>query len=410
MADLTLTVRNRTLSLPQSVPPQITNTEYIDKVAFDCDSEYSGYTLVAVFKNGERGKPYPVEVPADRSAIAIDPRALRRKGFLYIGMFGVRGLNVLPTLWSPAIEIKEGTSTDEGEPDTESPRWVVLATRVAALETAVGELEEDVGELEGSVEALAEDVAAVEDEVEELQSGKQDTITDLDTIRSGAAAGATALQSVPIASADNIGGAKFQAPFGLGINTTTGAAYVNPATSENISNRNNNNRPITSTNMDLAFRTCITDPAQELTDEQKAEACATIGAERSRGEWEFIDEFNTADGMDINLQGRKEFIIVSTINATNTVHLTANNGALYIASSIGASGNTRRAFLQYADNDMFGIVPMVYRYADNNQSLFTNGSAYVRPFTDPFFTSDIYHIEFHNASYITSCNVRIYAR
>lgn len=41
-------------------------------------------------------------------------------------------------------------------------------------------------------------------------AGKQDTINDLDTIRSGAAAGATALQSVPYATSTTIGGIKIE--------------------------------------------------------------------------------------------------------------------------------------------------------------------------------------------------------
>lgn len=41
-------------------------------------------------------------------------------------------------------------------------------------------------------------------------SGKQDTISDLNTIRSGASAGATALQSVPVATSSTFGGIKIE--------------------------------------------------------------------------------------------------------------------------------------------------------------------------------------------------------
>lgn len=47
-------------------------------------------------------------------------------------------------------------------------------------------------------------------------ANKQDTINDLDTIRSGAAAGATALQSVPYANSTTIGGIKIEFDSGTG--------------------------------------------------------------------------------------------------------------------------------------------------------------------------------------------------
>jgi len=420
MAEITLTVANRAISLPQTVPQQIAETEYIDKIKFNCDSEYNGYTLVAVFKNGEHGKTFPVTVPADRSAVDIDPRALRRAGALYIGMFGVDGQKTLPTLWAPAIEIKDGTDVGADADTEETP---ALAARVTALETAVDSLGDTVDDLCDTVEAFAEEVVTLDNAVDELNDtvegladdvdeltetveGKQDVITDLDTIRNGAALGETALQSVPIATSDNIGGAKFQNALGMGI-FSDGSAYIVAATNAQIANRTNNNRPITPSNMDLAVSTALCDPVTEYTDEQKAAACATIGAEyKGKDNWENVATLDAEQTQfEIDLNEYTEICIESHLRAAQNVNLRVNDNMI-LFSNIAINGG-RSVYAEWADNN-FGFCSR-YAMCSSGYDNVTNAvSCESQCYGATFNISGIY--KFYLDATITEGSVEIYAR
>ena len=58
------------------------------------------------------------------------------------------------------------------------------------------ELLEAVLDLEGNIGELSTSIENIENDISDLTSGKQDIISDLETIRTGAAAGATAYHSV----------------------------------------------------------------------------------------------------------------------------------------------------------------------------------------------------------------------
>lgn len=110
-------------------------------------------------------------------------------------------------------------------------------------------------------------------------SGKQDVISDLETIRDGAAKGATALQSVPMGSVSTIGGAMFDPNYGITINEE-GKAYLHQ---NNIWVTNRaQSRPVTTAMLDYAVKSALADgKGAAYTDEEKTAACERIGALQS---------------------------------------------------------------------------------------------------------------------------------
>ena len=102
-------------------------------------------------------------------------------------------------------------------------------------------------------------------------------IADLEEIRRGAALGATALQSVPVATNSTVGTVYVRATTdGLAINSD-GMVYVAKCTDQHIANKSNTARPLAPDQIDKITRAGLLSNSQ-ITDADKPAICQTIGA------------------------------------------------------------------------------------------------------------------------------------
>lgn len=153
----------------------------------------------------------------------------------------------------------------------------------------------------GITESLVNKIGQNESSITTLQNTKQDNINDLATIRSGAAAGATALQGVQIDGTDltidankkveipMAGGTKATAGViwttmsqGLQFGTTTGAKgrlEIYAAQENHLIAKNQKYTPVVPANLDIAIREGLGNNSLTWTEAYKTSARNTIGAE-----------------------------------------------------------------------------------------------------------------------------------
>ena len=164
--------------------------------------------------------------------------------------------------------------------------------KVSQLENDMGYItKEDIPQIDTSELATKEEL-----------NQKQDTIADLDTIRDGASLGATAVQpeditvtdvqvngtsilndgiaNIPIASNNRLG-VVFPAGFGVMV-TASGALAINKATDALINAKANNFQPVVPSNLDYAVKVGVTTNKNNLTDDEKTNACNWLGAGHQR--------------------------------------------------------------------------------------------------------------------------------
>ena len=152
------------------------------KIAFQFSEEWNGLTKTAVFRTDHLQK----DVLNVTNVCTIPHECLEKAGErLVVGVYGTNGNDiVIPTIYVSLGRIKQGADpSGDVSADPSLPVW-------AQVQEAIGNLSQIETETKDSL------VAAI-NEVKQTADSKQDTISDLEAIRSGAAKGATALQSVP---------------------------------------------------------------------------------------------------------------------------------------------------------------------------------------------------------------------
>jgi len=150
-----------------------------ERCEFIFDSAWDGLTKAAVFTAGDECHTVLLtgdscEVPWECLQTAFIP--------LTVAVYGHRGTRRVLASDYAELQITEGAEPEDDE--TTDPTLAVWA-----------QLQESVDNVE---DALAEETRAraeADEALGELIEGKQDAISDLDTIRAGAAAGATAIQT-----------------------------------------------------------------------------------------------------------------------------------------------------------------------------------------------------------------------
>ena len=238
-----------------------------------------------------------------------------------------------------------------------------------------------------------------------IDAGKQDAITDLDDIREGAEKGATALQEVPVATSTTVGGVKVDGSYGVAIDD--GLIYVNPATNSQIDARTNDRRPITAKKLVYAVDSILTSTAadEQLTDAEKAAACARIGAERKLTDgWTLVATITDANKTPVDLTGKHELIITGQTVGTGD-GMVSNNVHNLIG---GAVINGTRTFMAYFADVLDGYICLYSRFYNGDTPLLYD-TLRTYDFSD-MHISRISILRIGNASVLSSCNVKIYAR
>ena len=151
-------------------------------IHFEYSHDFDGLAVTAVFTDGQN----TVDVVNPGNECIIPHEVLTTVGAMVkVGIYAVRGDElVIPTIYAHiGFVLKGADPSGDVSIDPTLPVW-------AQTQALIGNLSQIETETKDSL------VAAI-NEVKNTTDGKQDTINDLEAIRSGAALGATALQSVP---------------------------------------------------------------------------------------------------------------------------------------------------------------------------------------------------------------------
>ena len=151
-------------------------------IHFEYSHDFDGLMITAVFTDGKN----TINVINPGSECIIPHEVLTTVGAtVKVGIYAVRGDElVIPTVYATIGVVLKGADPS-GDESTE-PSLPVWAQTQAMI-----------GNLNALDTQAKENLVLAINEVKNTADGKQDIISDLETIRDGAAKGATALQSVP---------------------------------------------------------------------------------------------------------------------------------------------------------------------------------------------------------------------
>lgn len=76
---------------------------------FEFNSDWEGFTKTVVYQLNSN--PDPVEIVMTGDTCVVPPEAVEVNGILRIGVYGTNGTQVMPTVWTNALLVKEGTTT-----------------------------------------------------------------------------------------------------------------------------------------------------------------------------------------------------------------------------------------------------------------------------------------------------------
>lgn len=76
---------------------------------FEFNSDWEGFTKTVVYQLNSN--PDPVEIVMTGDTCVVPPEAVEVHGILRIGVYGTNGTQVMPTVWTNALLVKEGTTT-----------------------------------------------------------------------------------------------------------------------------------------------------------------------------------------------------------------------------------------------------------------------------------------------------------
>jgi len=108
------------------------------KVSFD--NCWAKYEKIVVFKSASIGsKGYEKFVIDMNAEIDIPWEVLKTSGYLKIGVYGVDGADVSPTLWSDKIEIKDGTDTSGIQSAAATPGLMAQVVEVAGEAVSIAQ-------------------------------------------------------------------------------------------------------------------------------------------------------------------------------------------------------------------------------------------------------------------------------
>ena len=151
-------------------------------IHFEYSHDFEGLAVTAVFTDGKN----TVNVVNPGNECVIPHEVLTTVGAIVkVGIYAVRGDElVIPTIYAHIGVVLKGADPNGGiSEDPTLPVWAQTQAMIGNLSAL------DTQAKDNLVEAI--------NEVKQTADSKQDTISDLEAIRTGAAKGATALQSVP---------------------------------------------------------------------------------------------------------------------------------------------------------------------------------------------------------------------
>ncbi len=281
--------------------PVITSGTVGLPVEFTFDEAWNGLGKTAVFRAGSRS--YPVSCV---QSTAIVPWEVLEKGGvgLYVGVFGAdeEGIVKIPTVWACVDTIAAGTQIPETVPAEPASNVYdqILAAASKAVETANSVRQDaDSGKFIGPVGpkgdagvidfVVVSQLPAVGDtskiylmpeaDGEEPNRFGEYVFIEGAWERIGSAGVEVNLdeyvKNTDYASSKTYGVVKIGA--GGGIFASDGVMYVHGAANSEIDAKVTSYKPIAPATLDYAVKTSITTNAIELTDEEKATACAWLG-------------------------------------------------------------------------------------------------------------------------------------
>ena len=178
-------------------------------IHFEYSHDFDGLAVTAVFTDGAN----TVNVVNPGNECIIPHEVLTTVGAMVkVGIYAVKGDElVIPTIYAHIGVVLKGADPNGGI--SEDPTLPVWAQTQAMI-----------GNLNALETQAKENLVLAINEVKQTADSKQDTISDLEAIRSGAAKGATALQSVPstyrtAAAQDVIDSGKVDKVTGKGLST-----------------------------------------------------------------------------------------------------------------------------------------------------------------------------------------------
>jgi hypothetical protein len=121
--------------------PLVSSSVNIYEAEFRFDSSWDGYTKTAVFAAGKTA----VAVLLTSNKCTIPWEVLQSRGSLRIGVYGVSGDKVRPTIWSETLSVAEGVDDGDAPQEPTPTVYEMLLTELAGLDTRVGNLERNGG-------------------------------------------------------------------------------------------------------------------------------------------------------------------------------------------------------------------------------------------------------------------------
>lgn len=101
-------------------PDIVENSRNIYEATFEFSGGWEGYRKIAVFKRaGDRDQPDGYAREIEGSAINVPSAVLARFGTMRVGVLGIMGDKVKPTIWTDPITILDGVNPTDVLPDPE---------------------------------------------------------------------------------------------------------------------------------------------------------------------------------------------------------------------------------------------------------------------------------------------------
>ena len=132
-------------------PQLAADSAYVDRVKFDFDSEWTGFSRVALFWGSDGEDPYAVAV--DGQGYAVIPwETIQEKGRMRFGVYGIKGTSRI-TSTVLKYQIQDGAwSASPANPGEITP--TMLEQLQALVETAVEQMDDRLAEFDAAVETF----------------------------------------------------------------------------------------------------------------------------------------------------------------------------------------------------------------------------------------------------------------
>jgi len=184
--------------------------------------------------------------------------------------------------------------------------------------------------------------------------------------------------NIPIADRNTLGVVRVNSNYGVYLKSADKVLSISSADASNIAARANAYKSITPSVLNTAVKAALTDANRDTTytDEEKANACDTIGAWRRPSDgWVLKGTItNGESSVAVDLNGCTELTIMGRGTATSTVSITSN--LHYLFSS--ALSDSKRVFSSHWIDSCFGFECISSQTSTNitSSAVYTAANAY----------------------------------